>query len=34
MEYIKKFGQNFLGNEKALEKIAEILEIKKKMLKS
>jgi 16S rRNA (adenine1518-N6/adenine1519-N6)-dimethyltransferase len=29
MEYIKKFGQNFLGNEKALEKIAEVLEIEK-----
>lgn len=28
MEYIKKFGQNFLKNEKALEKIAEALEIK------
>ena len=29
MEYIKKFGQNFLGNEKALGKIAEVLEIEK-----
>ena len=29
MEYIKKFGQNFLGNEKALEKITEVLEIEK-----
>lgn len=29
MEYIKKFGQNFLENEKALKKITEVLEIEK-----
>ena len=29
MQYIKKFGQNFLENNEALDKIAEALEIKK-----